>query len=61
MTTLKTVNLESWPVNITEIQRKKKVLICEYTQRINKTCEKYRAAAENGADALNFDPISQLS
>ena len=60
MTNLNTVNLKSWLVNITETQ-KKKDWIYEYTQRINKTCENYKAADKNTAEALNFYSISQLS
>ena len=56
---LQHVNLKPWPVNITETQ-KKKGQVYEYTQRINKTCENYKATDKNAAEALNFDSITQL-
>ena len=31
------------------------------TQRMDKSCENYRAVANSGANVLNFDHISQLS
>ena len=30
------------------------------TQRMDKSCENYRAVANSGANVLNFDHISQL-
>ena len=60
VTSFNTVNLKSWLVNITETP-KKKGQIYEFTQRINKTCENYKAMDKNAAEALNFDSIAQLS
>ena len=60
VTSFNTVNLKSWLVNITETP-KKKGQIYEFTQRINKTCENYKATDKNAAEALNFDSIAQLS
>ena len=37
----------------------KNAMTCDTTQRIRKTCKKYRAVAESGFNAVNFDHISQ--
>ena len=50
VTSFNTVNLKSWLVNITETP-KKKGQIYKFTQRINKTCENYKAMDKNAAEA----------
>ena len=49
--------LESWPVNITRIKHNS--MTCGHHTKDQQSCQNYRTVTESGANALNFDHISQ--
>ena len=58
MTSLRIMNLGLWPVNVTGIKRN--IMTSGYHTQDQQSCKNYGVVAKSGANALNFDHVSQL-